>query len=263
MRVLIACEFSGVVRRAFRALGHDAWSCDLLESEDDSPYHIQADALEVARRGLCVREITTPSNEWCCGAGKNDPGHPAVDYHKIYESWDMMIAHPPCTYLNGAAEWLLKDADFARYPGVGYHQRTKPGTLTGLARRKARDEAVAFVEALWDAPIERVAIENPVGCLPSRFRPWSQLIHPHQFGADASKGTCLWLKNLDPLVPTLHIPPRLVEYPKGSGKIVKRWANQTDSGQNRLTPSEDRWAKRSETYPGIGDAMALQWGGRL
>lgn len=226
MRVLVACEFSGTVRDAFRARGHDAWSCDLRPDINGSPYHIQGDALEAVARG-----------------------------------WDQLIAHPPCTYLTNSAAWAFPDPDFERHPGVGYHQRVKPGTLTGAARRAAQDEAAAFFIALYNSPVERVAIENPgSGAMSKRLRPADQIIHPHQFGSDASKGTGLWLRGLPKLKPTCRVRGRMVEWPPLSGKMVERWANQTDSGQNRLTPSEDREAIRSVTYPGIADAMAEQWG---
>jgi hypothetical protein len=115
------------------------------------------------------------------------------------------------------------------------------------------EAALQFVMALLNAPIERIALENPIGCISTRVRKPEQVIQPWQFGDDASKATCLWLKNLPPLKPTKLIPGRLV-----NGK--RRWANQTDSGQNRLSPSADRWKKRSETYQGIAAAMAEQWG---
>lgn len=155
-----------------------------------------------------------------------------------------MIAHPECTYLTNSAEWAYSDGP--------YHQKVKPTTLTGKARREAREEAVAFVKFLFSRDIPRIAIENPIGHLSSRIDRPAQVIHPHQFGDDASKGTCLWLKGLPLLTPTKQIAPRLV-----NGK--PRWANQTDSGQNKLSPSDDRWAKRSITFQGIADAMAQQW----
>lgn len=198
MRVLVACEFSGTVRRAFAARGHDAWSCDLLPSSDESPKHIQCDVREVLRLG-----------------------------------WDMMIAHPPCTYLTSS--------------GLHWNKR-----VTG--RQELTDEAVEFVRELMHAPIKRKAIENPIGALSSRIRKPDQIIQPWQFGADASKATCLWLECLPPLAPTEIVAPRIT--PDGK----RRWANQTDSGQNKLTPSADRWALRSITYPGIAAAMADQWG---
>lgn len=221
MRVLVGCEHSGAVRRAFRARGHDAWSCDILPAIDLDPHHLQCDVLTVLDRG-----------------------------------WDMAIFHPDCTYLTYSAEWAYKEPDYARYPGVGYHQKLKPGTLFGTARCEAREKAADFGEILWKAPIKRIAVENPRSYLAKRIGAETQTIQPHEFGEDASKATCLWLKNLPPLKPTKHIAPRIV-----NGR--PRWANQTDSGQNRLSPSDERWAVRATTYPGIAAAFADQWGGEI
>lgn len=203
MRVLVACESSGMVRRAFRAAGHEAWSCDLLPADDGSEWHIQGDAIQAINQG-----------------------------------WDLMVAHPPCTYLSVS----------------GMHW-----TARGLRDPKLTEEALMFVRKLMDAPVNRVCIENPVSVISSRIRPPDQTIQPYMFGEDASKRTCLWLKNLPPLIPTQRVPGRKVVNPK-TGRIAERWANQTDSGQNRLPPSRDRWKKRSSTYPGIAAAMANQWG---
>lgn len=161
------------------------------------------------------------------------------------DGWDAMIAHPPCTSLTIAAEWAYKDVQT---------KRIKPGTLIGAARRQAREEAIAFVMMLANADIPDIAIENPVGVLSSRWRKPDQIVQPWQFGHDASKATCLWLKGLPPLVATKPIPGRVV-----GGRM--RWGNQTDSGQNKLPPTADRWKLRSTTYAGIADAMASQWGG--
>ena len=196
MRVLVACEYSGTVRDAFRAAGHYALSCDLLPTDVDGP-HYQGD----------VRDI-------------------------INDGWDIMIAHPPCTYLCSS--------------GLHWNKRVE-------GRAAKTEEALEFVQFLLDAPIPRIALENPIGCIGTRIRKADQTIQPWQFGHDASKSTCLWLKGLPVLVPTEIIEPRIVD-----GK--KRWANQTDSGQNRLPPSEDRWKIRSETYAEIAKAMANQWG---
>lgn len=196
MRVLVACEYSGAVRDAFRARGYDAMSCDLLPTDVDGP-HYQGDVFDVIGNG-----------------------------------WDLMIAHPPCTYLCSS----------------GLHWN---GRVEGRAAKT--EDALAFVRALFDAPIPRIAIENPVGCIGTRIRKADQTIQPHQFGDDASKATCLWLKGLPLLTPTDRVPGRMV-----NGKA--RWANQTDSGQNRLAPSADRWKLRSATFPGIAAAMADQWG---
>ncbi len=193
MRVLVACEFSGTVRDAFLRQGHDAWSCDLLPTEVIGP-HIKADVLTV-----------------------------------LDENWDLMIAHPPCTYLCSS--------------GLHWNGR-RPG------RQAQTDAALAFVKRLLEAPIPRIALENPVGCISTRIRPPDQILHPWQFGHPESKTTCLWLKNLPPLRPT-----KVLRLPPGG-----RWRNQTKSGQNYLAPSPDRWKLRSLTYPGIAEAMALQWG---
>jgi hypothetical protein len=212
MRVLIGCEFSGTVRDAFRAKGHDAWSCDLLPSPDGSPFHIHGSLFD-ADDGFGQRgDVTT----W---------------------GWDLAIFHPPCTYLTSA--------------GLHWNKR-RPG------RAALTDEAVAFVMQLAASDIPRIAIENPVGCLSTRWRRPSQIVQPYQFGDDASKATCLWLKGLPLLRPTTRYPGRQVS--KADGSTVERWSNQTDSGQNRLAPSADRWALRSLTYPGIAAAMADQWG---
>lgn len=190
MRVLVACEYSGRVREAFRKLGHDAWSCDIIPADDNSQYHYQCDVREVLDKG-----------------------------------WDLMIAHPPCTYLASS--------------GLHWNKRI-------AGRQEKTEEALEFIQLLMNAPIERIAIENPIGCISSRIRKPEQIIQPWQFGEDASKSTCLWLKNLPKLQPT---------------KIIKkeRYANQTASGQNNLPPSKDRWKLRSTTYQGIADAMANQW----
>lgn len=172
----------------------------------------------------------------------------------LADGWDLAIFHPDCAYLTNSAAWAFNDPDFDRYPGVGYHQKVKPDTLTGAARRQARKDAVAFVLKLRDAPIRFKAIENPRGHLSTAWRGPDQSIQPNEFGDDASKETCLWLEGgLPPLRPTKRIEPRWV-----NGK--PRWANQTDTGQNRLSPGDDRAMLRAATYPGIADAFAEQWG---
>lgn len=218
MRVLIGCEQFGKMREAFRARGHDAWSCDLKPTRDGSSFHFHGDLRDVLHLG-----------------------------------WDLAVFHPDCTYLTCSAEWAYSDSDFERYPGVGYHQKVKPGTLVGAARRQARAEAVDFVKLLLAAPIARIAVENPRGHLTQHIGTADQTIQPHQFGDDASKATCLWLKNLPHLVPTRNVAPRMVD-----GR--PRWANQTDGGQNNLTPGDDRAMLRAATYPGIAAACADQWG---
>lgn len=181
---------------------------------------------------------------------------PAVDgsrYHiqgdvldHLDDGWDLGIFHPDCTYLTCSAEWAYSDGP--------YHQKVKPGTLVGEARREAREAAVQHVFALRNCRIPRKAIENPRGILSSRWRKPTQTVHPHWFGHDASKATCWWLiGGLPLLVPTKIIAPRIVNG-------LPRWGNQTDSGQNKLTPSADRAMLRAETYTGLAQACAERWG---
>lgn len=161
-------------------------------------------------------------------------------------AWDFAVLHPMCTYLTVSAAWAYGDGP--------YHQKVKAGTLTGEARREARRDAIDNFRRLLDLPFP-VAIENPGSSFVSKaIRPPSQIVQPHQFGDDASKATGFWLSPGVPmLIPTAIVHPRFVE-----GR--PRWANQTDSGQNRLSPGANRWLKRSETYPGIAAAMGDQWG---
>ena len=164
----------------------------------------------------------------------------------IVPKWHGAIFHPECTYLTCSAEWAYKDGP--------YHQKVKQGTKVGLERIVARNDAIDFVERLWNCGIKNISIENPKGVLSTRFLKPSQTIQPYQFGDDASKGTCLWNKGF----PNLQIdavnyfPPRMV-----NGK--PRWGNQTDSGQNKLSPSDNRAELRSKTYPGIAKAIANQY----
>lgn len=214
MRVLVACEFSGTVRDAFRARGHDAWSCDLLPSESaEGGYHLEGD----------VRWWLTPEQ--------------IALWH-----WDLMIAHPPCTYLcNSGVLRLYKGGKKMNGPDEERWAQMRSAAL--------------FFKALLNAPIDRICVENPVmhGYAQEIIGAgYTQRIQPYNFGEDASKGTCLWLKNLPPLTKTTYVAPRLV-----GG--LPRWANQTDSNQNRLGPSPDRWKLRSRTYQGIANAMAEQW----
>lgn len=224
MKVLVACETSGIVRDAFLRKGHIAVSCDLLPTERPGS-HYQGNVMDI-----------------------------------INEGWDLMIAHPDCTYLTASAAWAFGDGP--------YHQKVKPGTLVGKARREARDQALRFVEKLASCSIPKIAIENPsTGFLNTmldlkqygfRSNFPTQIIHPHQFGHDASKQTGLALKGLPDLLPTNHIQPRMISRPGKSP--LPRWANQTDSGQNKLTPGPMRWLDRARTYQGWADAMAEQWG---
>lgn len=160
------------------------------------------------------------------------------------KSWDAGLFFPDCTYLTSSAEWAYKDGP--------YHQKVSENTLVGQKRREAREKALDHVLSLWNCGIEKISIENPVGKLSSLWMKPTQIINPYQFGDDASKKTCLWLKNLPRLIHTDYVHPRIV-----NGK--KRWGNQTDSGQNKLPPSENRAELRSKTYPGIAKALATQF----
>ncbi len=198
MRVLVACEFSGVVRRAFASRGHDAWSCDLLPAEDRSNKHIVGDARSI-----------------------------------LGDGWDLlMVAHPPCTRLcNSGVRWLS-----APPPG-----KSKEQIWAEL------DEAAALFSAFWNAPIERVCIENPVMHKHAKtrianFKPFTQSVQPWQFGHGETKRTCLWLRNLPPLIPTNVVDGRVARV-------------------HRMPPGPDRWRERSRFFPGVADAMADQWGG--
>lgn len=181
MKILIACEYSGVVRDSFAKLGHDAWSCDLLPS-DKPGQHLQCNVLDVLG----------------CG-------------------WDLMVAHPPCTDLAVSGARWFKDK-----------QHTQPG-------------AIKFFMDLINAPIPKIAVENPISIMSSRYRKPDQIIQPWQFGHGETKATCLWLKNLPKLTPTNIVLGR-------EGRVWK------------LPPTPDRWKLRSTTYQGIADAMASQWG---
>ena len=206
MKVLIACEFSGIVREAFKAKGHDAWSCDLLDTEIPGK-HIKGDILKILNDG-----------------------------------WDMMIAHPPCTYLSYAATSSWNDK----------------------GRVWKRLEALYFFATLWDANIEKICIENPAGCASPTITKYSQIIQPWQFGDPESKRTWLWLKNLPPLKHTAednlfdkstHTKPKIYAYYKTGKK-----KGMPIYGNNYLKFSEDRGHIRSKFWPGIANAMANQWG---
>ena len=181
MRVLVACEFSGIVRDAFRDRGHFAMSCDLLPTERPGIHH-QGD----------VRDL-------------------------LDGAWDLMIAHPPCTYLAvSGARWMA-------------------------GRPELVEEGLAFVRLLLDAPIPRIALENPVSIISSRIRKPDQIIQPWQFGHGETKATCLWLKGLPKLTPTNIVDGR-------------------EARVHRMPPGPDRWRERSRTFTGIAEAMADQWG---
>ena len=181
MRVLVACEYSGRVRDAFRSVGHDAWSCDVLDTDVPGP-HYKKDVRDVLGNG-----------------------------------WDLMIAHPPCTHLAVSGARWFKD------------------------KQREQADALEFVRLLLDAPIQRIALENPISIISSRIRKPDQIIQPWMFGHGEMKATCLWLKNLPLLTPTNVVDGR-------------------EARVHRMAPGPDRWKERSRTYQGIADAMAEQWG---
>lgn len=220
-RILIGYSCDHRTLEAFERAGCEAWTCDLLPSRGRPDRHLQCDVWEVAQ-------------------GR----------------WDAGVFHPMCTCLTCSAAWAFNDPDYERYPGVGYHQKVKRGTLVGADRREARERALDNFRRLLSLPYPK-AIENPAPSFVSKtIRAPDQTVQPYQFGDDASKRTGLWLDRLPRLRPTAWVAGRKV-----NGR--ERWANQTDSGQNRLPPSATRWLDRSETYPGIADAMGAQWGGYL
>lgn len=181
MNVFVGMETSGVVRRAFQALGHNAISCDLLPAEDTPApaYH---------------------GGNWTHWQGDVFDGLVMLSEEREF---DLAIFHPDCTYLTNSAAWAYSDGP--------YHQRVNPGTLVGAARREARQGALETVRRIMALDIKRIAIENPRGAISSAIRPPDQTIQPNQFGDDASKATCLWLKNLPRLKPTGQKPGRLVD----------------------------------------------------
>lgn len=198
MKILIACEFSGTVRDAFIARGHDAVSCDLLETDKPGP-HIKGDVMDV-----------------------------------LDGDWDGLIAHPPCTFLTVSGNKWMKPEFQHRFP----------------SRAEDREQAVEFFMALYESKIPKVAIENPIGIMSTRFRKPDQVIQPWMFGHGEKKATCLWLKNFPPLIPT-HIDNDLFAVDTPVEREQKMY---------KLPPSPDRWKLRSVTYQGIAGAMADQWG---
>lgn len=241
LNVLFAGEESQACTKAFRQLGHNAFSCDLKDCSGGNPeWHIKGN----------------------------------MKFAIAENNWDMVFFFPDCTYITCSAEWAYKEPP--------YHQKVKPGTLVSKARVEARENALQFICDILNLcerkGVKRYGFENPVGVIPKRiFRYYDELtgkiswrvfpsnlnfggleatqyIQPYQFGDDASKKTGLWLFGLEPLKETSFIQPRIV-----NGK--KRWGNQTDSGQNNISPCENRAELRSKTYPGIATAMAMQWGG--
>ena len=226
MKVLVACEESQEVCKAFRELGHEAYSCDIIECSGGHPeWHIMQDVLPLLN-GNC--EFWTKDKD---GLG--------VGWHYISGRWDMIIAFPPCTYLTVTGNrWFNIDR---------YGEKA-------IQRHKDRKEAIDFFMAFANADCERIAIENPVGIMSSEWRKPNQIINPWQFGDAFEKKTCLWLKGLPELTPT-----NIVEIPQrkkfDSGKSMPYWYAEAWH-----LPKEERAKLRSKTFPGIARAMAEQWG---
>ena len=215
MKILLACEHSGVIRDAFKARGHNAWSCDLKPS-DTPGQHIEGDVFDV-----------------------------------LDEGWDIMIAHPPCTYLAvSGARWYYHPSD-KHLPT--YQRRPHPRYPDRVLDREA---AIAFFMALYEADIPRVCIENPVGIMSTVFRKPDQIVQPYMFGDPATKTTCLWLRNLPLLEPT-EVVDKGERVTYKSGKSHPKWYADA---LTKAKTKEERQTLRSITFPGMARAMAQQWG---
>ena len=226
MKVLVACEESQTVTKEFRALGHEAYSCDIIECSGGFPeWHIQMDVLKI------LNPVYDGEMKSICFSTMDGEIH-------VVEKWDMIIAFPPCTYLTVTGNrWFIVEK---------YGEKA-------IERQRLRENSVKFFMAFANADCERIAIENPIGVMSSVFRKPNQIIHPYMFGDPERKGTCLWLKNLPELVPTNIVEPRIIKYKNGKG---------TDSPWHMETmnlPPIERAKMRSKTFPGIAKAMADQW----
>ena len=219
-KIIIACEESQTICKAFRKLGFEAWSCDLLPCSGGHPeWHYQQDIFEVINQG-----------------------------------WDLMVAHPPCTFLTGSGvQWLSNPEDKA----LPFEERRPHPKYTN--RRQDMLDSVEFVKALYNADIKHIAIENPVGLLSSRWKKPDQIVQPYMFGDEATKTTCLWLKNLPLLLPT-NIVGKGERTVFASGKSHPKW--YADALKNAKT-KEERQTLRSKTFDGISEAIANQWGAFL
>lgn len=220
MRILMACEESQRVCEAFRRRGHEAYSCDVQDASGGHPeWHIKQDVLALIN-GRC-RFVTCDNTE-----------------HEVPGKWDMIIAFPPCTYLtNTGNRWF----DVSRYG-----QRA-------IERQKLRDEGAAFFMKFVNADCDRIAIENPMGCMSTRYRKPDVIIQPYWFGTPERKSTCLWLKNLPVLKPTNIVEPRIVTC--ASGAVESAWHMET-----LCLPHKERSKLRSKTFLCVAEAMAEQWG---
>lgn len=233
MKVLIACEESQEVCKAFRALGHEAYSCDIQGCSGGHPeWHIKGDVLP----NLNPRARYSYTGEYCGGGIL----FYTCDYkqHYIEGRWDLIIAHPPCTYLTLAGNKWMKPEHKDRFPD----------------RQRQRQEAIDFFMQFSNADCDRIAIENPVGVMSSYYRKPDQYIEPYYFGDAEKKKTGLWLKGLPKLEPTNIVEPVIIHCASGANE--PRWHMET-----MKLPAEERSKARSKTFPGIAKAMAEQWGG--
>jgi hypothetical protein len=232
--ILIACEESQAICKAFRERGHNAYSCDILECSGGHPeWHFKEDVINV----ISNLGGTLETNE--------------KYYLPHNQEWDLMIAHPPCTYLSvSGARWLYHPDDAS----LPIEQRREHPHHLG--RRKMKEEAIEFFLLFTKTKIKRWAIENPVGCMNSVYRKPDQIVQPFWFGDSASKKTCLWLHNLPHLVPTKMVDPgeRVV---LSSGRSLPKW--YSDSFNTKIS-TEERRRLRSKTFPGFAQAVAEQWG---
>ena len=220
MKVLVACEESQTVCKAFRERGHEAYSSDIQEPSGGHPeWHIHGDAIAALDGGV----ITTMDGK------QHDVG-----------KWDLLIAHPPCTYLTVTGNrWFNEER---------YGDKARQ-------RKELRNEAANFFMSFINADVDKIAVENPIGYMSTVYQKPSQIIHPYMFGDPARKATCLWLKGLTKLTPTDIVEPIVIHYQNGNG-TDNPWHMDT----LKLPPNE-RAKARSKTFPGIAAAMAEQWGG--
>ena len=258
MRILVACEESQAVTKELRKLGHEAFSCDLLPCSGGHPeWHFQEDLIDVMNGWFDSNEVTINDNfdlrldVW---SGDEEFEYKVDKIRQIGWEWDMMIAFPPCTYLAvSGARWMYnpedKDLDFK-------DRRPHPKHPN---RRQQQSDGLDFVKRLMDAPISKIAIENPIGVISSMIRKPDQIVQPYMFGDKAQKSTCLWLKNLPKLEPTNIVAKgEFFEFTskKGEKKKMPMWYYK--ALQNAKTPAE-RSTLRSKTFKGIAKAMATQW----
>lgn len=233
--ILIACEESQRVCTEFRKLGFNAYSCDILPCSGGHPeWHFKQDVLQVIKNKGGILET-----------GKE---------YFIEGEWDLMVAHPPCTFLAvSGAKWFYHPDD----KDLPIDQRRPHPNFPN--RAKDREEAAKFFMKLAKANIKHIAIENPVGIMNTRFRKPNQIVQPWQFGDSASKKTCLWLKNLPLLEPTNIVDPgEYIEF--GSGRRLAKWYSD---GLTKTKTPEERRIWRSKTFPGFAKAIAEQWGAYL